>query len=122
MGRRIDRRRTEPAGGGVAAAPLPRILAEFDLDAAHCLVIPIGAPLRVGEAEGAIGEFRVGDHGVPSRRLLEQPPNAFEARHGTRAEEIAREHARLSRQNLDLALANRDALEKLPGAPLLKVV
>jgi GntR family transcriptional regulator, vanillate catabolism transcriptional regulator len=49
------------------------------------------------------------------RGLLE----SIEHGHGTRAEEIAREHARLSRINLDLALRNREILAELPGAPLL---
>ena len=43
------------------------------------------------------------------------------ARQGTRAEQIAREHARLSRRNLDLVLQRRDILAGLPGAPLLNV-
>jgi GntR family transcriptional regulator of vanillate catabolism len=38
---------------------------------------------------------------------------------GTRAEEIAREHARLSRVNLDFVLEDREALGRIPGAPLL---
>jgi GntR family transcriptional regulator of vanillate catabolism len=45
--------------------------------------------------------------------------DAIRERHGTRAEEIAREHARLSRANLDLVLEDREALEQIPGAPLL---
>jgi GntR family transcriptional regulator of vanillate catabolism len=43
-------------------------------------------------------------------------------RHGTRAEEIAREHARLSRLNLELVLENREARGRMPGAPLLTEV
>jgi GntR family transcriptional regulator, vanillate catabolism transcriptional regulator len=43
-------------------------------------------------------------------------------RHGTRAEEIAREHARLSRLNLELVLENREARDQMPGAPLLTEV
>jgi GntR family transcriptional regulator of vanillate catabolism len=43
-------------------------------------------------------------------------------RQGTRAEEIAREHARLSRLNLDLVLASREARDGMPGAPLLTEV
>jgi GntR family transcriptional regulator, vanillate catabolism transcriptional regulator len=43
-------------------------------------------------------------------------------RHGTRAEEIAREHARLSRLNLGLVLENREARDQMPGAPLLTEV
>ena len=42
--------------------------------------------------------------------------------HGARAEEIAREHARLARLNLDLVLDDHDALDKLHGGPLLRSV
>ncbi len=52
------------------------------------------------------------------RMLLE----AVGAGHGTRAEEIAREHARLAKLNLDLVLESEHALERLPGAPLLRGV
>ena len=41
--------------------------------------------------------------------------------HGARAEEIAREHARISKRSLDLALARREILDGLPGASLLTV-
>ncbi len=51
------------------------------------------------------------------RTLLE----AIARRQGARADQIAREHARLSRRNLDLVLARRDILDGLPGAPLLNV-
>jgi GntR family transcriptional regulator of vanillate catabolism len=47
---------------------------------------------------------------------------AIRDRHGTRAEEIAREHARISRLNLELVLANHEALDRIPGAPLLTEV
>jgi GntR family transcriptional regulator of vanillate catabolism len=46
---------------------------------------------------------------------------AIQAGQGTRAEEIAREHARLSRQNLELLLERREILDELPGAQLLDV-
>ena len=52
------------------------------------------------------------------RMLLE----AVGAGHGARAEEIAREHARLAKLNLDLVLDSEHALERLPGAPLLRGV
>lgn len=45
--------------------------------------------------------------------------DAIRERQGTRAEEIAREHARLSRVNLDFVLEDREALGRIPGAPLL---
>jgi len=46
---------------------------------------------------------------------------AIQAGHGTRAEEIAREHARISKRSLDLAIARREILDTLPGASLLDV-
>jgi GntR family transcriptional regulator of vanillate catabolism len=46
---------------------------------------------------------------------------AIQAGHGTRAEEIAREHARISKRSLDLALERREILDALPGASLLNV-
>ena len=48
--------------------------------------------------------------------------DAVRAGHGTRAEEIAREHARLAKLNLELVLESKAALERLPGAPLLRLV
>jgi GntR family transcriptional regulator, vanillate catabolism transcriptional regulator len=48
--------------------------------------------------------------------------DALRAGHGARADEIAREHARLAKLNLELVLESKDALERLPGAPLLRVV
>jgi GntR family transcriptional regulator of vanillate catabolism len=46
---------------------------------------------------------------------------AIQDGHGARAEDIAREHARISKRSLDLALAHRDGLDALPGASLLNV-
>jgi GntR family transcriptional regulator of vanillate catabolism len=46
---------------------------------------------------------------------------AIAARHGARAEEVAREHARISRRSLDLALEREDVLDAIPGAQLLNV-
>lgn len=42
--------------------------------------------------------------------------------HGTRAEDIAREHARLAKLNLALVLESESALERVLGAPLLRRV
>jgi GntR family transcriptional regulator of vanillate catabolism len=47
---------------------------------------------------------------------------AVSAGHGARAEDIAREHARLAKLNLELVLESEHALERLPGAPLLRRV
>jgi GntR family transcriptional regulator, vanillate catabolism transcriptional regulator len=47
--------------------------------------------------------------------------DAIGRREGARAEAIAREHARIARRNLDLALENRDLLEQVPGSTLLRI-
>ncbi len=49
------------------------------------------------------------------RAILEAIGN----REGTRAESVAREHTRLTRNNLDWALRNREVLQRLPGGPLI---
>jgi GntR family transcriptional regulator, vanillate catabolism transcriptional regulator len=49
------------------------------------------------------------------RALLE----AIECGEGSRAEAVAREHARLARQNLDIALRSERALQHVPGAALI---
>ncbi len=46
--------------------------------------------------------------------------DAIAHREGGRAEALAREHARLARRNLDMALCNRAALEAVPGAALIR--
>jgi GntR family transcriptional regulator of vanillate catabolism len=45
---------------------------------------------------------------------------AIENRHGTRAEGVAREHARLSRRNLELVLTDSEILSCVPGSSLIK--
>ncbi len=44
---------------------------------------------------------------------------AIEQREGTRAEAIAREHARLARRSLDRSLENRESFSHMPGATLV---
>lgn len=46
---------------------------------------------------------------------------AIAERQGTRAENLAREHAFIGRRVLALALSDSEALSKIPGAPLIKV-
>jgi GntR family transcriptional regulator of vanillate catabolism len=41
---------------------------------------------------------------------------------GTRAESVAREHARLARRNLQLALGRRELLDRVPGGALIRLV
>ncbi len=47
--------------------------------------------------------------------------DAIEHREGARAESLGREHARLTRRNLEEALADRRFLDTVPGARLIKV-
>jgi GntR family transcriptional regulator, vanillate catabolism transcriptional regulator len=44
---------------------------------------------------------------------------AIELGEGSRAEALAREHARMARRNLDVALTSEGGLERLPGASLI---
>lgn len=46
--------------------------------------------------------------------------DAIAHREGSRAESLAREHARLSRRNLEFALSDREMLNCVPGASLIK--
>jgi GntR family transcriptional regulator, vanillate catabolism transcriptional regulator len=47
--------------------------------------------------------------------------DAIENGEGARAEALGREHARLARRNLDVALQNRDVLDHLPGGTLIRL-
>jgi GntR family transcriptional regulator of vanillate catabolism len=47
--------------------------------------------------------------------------DAIEHREGARAESVGREHARLTRRNLEEALADPNFLETVPGAHIIKV-
>lgn len=46
---------------------------------------------------------------------------AIETRQGSRAEAVAREHARLSRRNLETVLTDRSILDCVPGASLIRM-
>jgi GntR family transcriptional regulator of vanillate catabolism len=46
---------------------------------------------------------------------------AIQDREGTRAEHLAREHARLAWRAFQLALSDEDALRRVPGGPLINV-
>ncbi len=81
------------------------------------IALPFASPSAFVRAELELAESRtilvVGQE--HHRGLIE----AIERREGARAEALGREHARLARRNLDLALGNRAALERLPGASLI---
>jgi GntR family transcriptional regulator of vanillate catabolism len=46
--------------------------------------------------------------------------DAIQNREGARAEALAREHSRLARRNLQLALANKELISRLPGGALIE--
>lgn len=87
---------------------------------ANVLVLPFASPNALLSSHALLPRSReilvVAQH--QHRALIE----AIRDGHGTRAEEIAREHARLARLNLDLVLEDHDALRQLRGAPLLRGV
>ncbi len=47
--------------------------------------------------------------------------DAIERRQGTRAESLAREHARLALANLEIVVEHRDVLQRMPGASLISL-
>ena len=47
--------------------------------------------------------------------------DAIVRREGARADAIAREHARIARRNLDVALENQELLDRVPGSTLLRL-
>jgi GntR family transcriptional regulator, vanillate catabolism transcriptional regulator len=46
---------------------------------------------------------------------------AIEQKHGTRAEALAREHSRMTRRNVELALSDTSILSGVPGASLIRI-
>jgi GntR family transcriptional regulator of vanillate catabolism len=84
----------------------------------RALALPFASPAALVPSLTELPEWRatlvVAQH--QHRSLVE----AIEARHGTRAEQIAREHARLSRHNLDLVLERRELRDRFPGLGLVE--
>ena len=85
----------------------------------HVLALPFAPPSALLMIHAALPEsweiLLVAQH--QHNALVE----AIGRREGARADAIAREHARIARQNLDVALENRQLLEHLPGSPLLRL-
>jgi len=97
------------------------VLAKSDAVAraiANAVALPFASPSALLASQAALTREHevlvVAQH--QHRAMLE----AVRARHGARAEEIAREHARLAMLNLELVLKSEPALERLPGATLLR--
>jgi GntR family transcriptional regulator, vanillate catabolism transcriptional regulator len=87
---------------------------------ANVAALPFASPGALLPSQALLPRSReillVAQHG---HRVL---VDAIRTGQGARAEEVAREHARLALQNLDLVLEDHDALARLRGAPLLRRV
>jgi len=75
-----------------------------------------GAIVFGGTADAQEFHVRNAAIGIEHHRAILQ---AIENREGTRAESVAREHARMARLNLDWALRNRELLPRVPGGSLI---
>ena len=81
--------------------------------------LPFASPSAFVQGQAEIPESReilviAQDH---HRGLIE----AIDRREAARAESLAREHARVARRNLEIVLRNREVLENIPGASLIKL-
>ena len=90
------------------------------LDAAYAgvLALPFASPSAFVLLESELPESHriLYVAHIQHRGMLE----AIEHREGARAEALAREHARLARRNLEVVLRSEKALERLPGAALIR--
>jgi GntR family transcriptional regulator of vanillate catabolism len=87
---------------------------------AHAVVLPFASPGALLSSQAVLPRSReillVAQH---QHRVL---IDAIRAGHGSRADDIAREHARLAQLNLELVLEDHEALAHVQGAPLLRRV
>ncbi len=87
---------------------------------ANVVVLPFASPGALVASQAVLPRSReilvVAQH--QHRALIA----AIRSGHGSRAEAIAREHARLAQTNLELVLEDHTALGRLQGAPLLRRV
>jgi len=83
------------------------------------LALPFAAPSAFIAVQEALSSWQetVTVAQNQHKELLE----AIETGDGARAETIAREHARLARTNLDVALRSEESLHKLPGGTLIRL-
>ena len=84
---------------------------------AHVEALPFASPSAFVRVQAELPESHriIYVAQTQHRALLE----AIEEGEGYRAEAVAREHARLARSNLDVALRSQRALQHLPGAALI---
>lgn len=85
---------------------------------ANAVVLPFASPSALLASQAALA--REQEVLVVAQHQHHTLLGAVRAGHGARAEDIAREHARLAMLNLELVLASDNALERLPGAPLVR--
>jgi GntR family transcriptional regulator of vanillate catabolism len=85
---------------------------------AQAMALPFASPSSFVLAQADLPESReiLVLAQAQHRAILE----AIEAREGTRAEALAREHARLAKQNLKLALGDAALLASVPGNALIR--
>jgi GntR family transcriptional regulator, vanillate catabolism transcriptional regulator len=85
---------------------------------AQAMALPFASPSSFVLAQADLPESReiLVLAQAQHRAILE----AIEAREGTRAEALAREHARLAKQNLKLALGDAALLANVPGNALIR--
>jgi GntR family transcriptional regulator of vanillate catabolism len=92
---------------------------QLDRALEHVLALPFAPPSALVMVHAALPAsweiFLVAQHQHHS--LVD----AIGRREGARAEAIAREHARIARRNLDVALENQDLRERFPGSTLLRL-
>ncbi len=92
---------------------------QLDRALEHVLALPFAPPSALVMVHAALPEsweiFLVAQHQHVA--LVE----AIGRREGGRAEAIALEHARIARQNLDIALERRHLLDQVPGSTLLRL-
>ena len=79
--------------------------------------LPFAGPNSVVLAQAELPESR--DILIIAHRHHAGLIDAIEDRQSARAESLAREHARISLTNLEIVLAHREVLERLPGAALI---
>lgn len=96
-------------------------LAKSDMlarELAHVTTLPFASPAALLESHVRLSQREIL---LVAQHQHHAIVDAIAARQGARAEEVAREHARISRRSLDLALEQQNVLEGIPGAQLLNV-
>ena len=107
LNEQVHARLIDFAGSTVVARQIGRVM-----------TLPFASPSAFLEAQGMLPEARAiltlaqEQH----RAVLE----AIENREGARAEAIMREHARLARRNLQLALSDQEVLQRVRGGALIR--